>query len=114
AGNSITWKTGRYDAGIVLKTGFCKHIESPKRILDDRKIRRTISLHRHSDDLFEKIFGATDIGEKFLRRLSANFQMPVSVTRHFMPISLDLLDNLRKTFSELTEHKQSGPHVGLA
>src|SRR5689334_8602146 len=56
ARNSITWQTGRYDAGIILKASIRKHFEGPQRILDDREIGRAISLHRHSDDLFEKIF----------------------------------------------------------
>ncbi len=64
--NAIPRMSDRHDAGVVLKTCFRKCIKSPERTPDNRKIRRTISFHLLSSDLFQEILGTTYVGQKFV------------------------------------------------
>jgi hypothetical protein len=98
AGDPIPRKSRRHDAGVIFKSCRCQHIESPERLPDYRKIGGAISFDRISDDLFEKVLGTTDIIQKLVRGLPANFQMPMTVTCHLMTIGMNFFDNLREAF----------------
>jgi hypothetical protein len=114
AGDSIPGELGRDNAGIILESCFCKSIKSPERTPDNGKIRRTIAFHRLSGDLFKEILSISYVGEKLIRGLLSDFQVPMAMARYFMSIILDLLDELGKGFGELAEHEHGRSHPGLA
>src|SRR5262245_29391951 len=70
--DTIPRKAAWHDAGIVFKTCFRKGIKSPERTPDNRKIRGAITFYFLSGDLFQKVFGTTDVGQKFLGGLLSN------------------------------------------
>ena len=74
-------------------------IEKPRRVFVNRKAWCAIAEHRRSGDVFNDVFGFTDIVQKLARRHLIDEAMGVAMAGNLMSLVQYLSEQLREMFA---------------
>ena len=103
----------RIDAGVVEKSFFRQNVQRPQRVLHDRKIRRAVSLDRHSRQRLQLALRAAHVLAELRRREQKDVLVPVAVRSHLVALGGDPLHAIRKFIREFPQNETGGLDVFL-